>query len=539
MIKLFNTLSREKEEFVPLKRGRVGLYTCGPTVYNFPHLGNLRTYIFEDVLKRVLIYNGFKVNHVMNITDVGHQVGDSDEGEDKLEIGIIYTKCLHCGKDTRTPFRATLEAFKTGSFSNIRFNCEYCGYENTMEKHGNANNLFIHLPEQPKDIKEISQEYTQAFKKNLQDLNIIEPNIWCKATDNIKEQIELIKKLIEKGFAYDTPEAVHFEVSKFKDYTKLSGQEIAGKIVGAREEVEIGAHKKHPEDFVLWFKLVGKYKNHILRWTSPWGEGFPGWHIECSAMSMKYLGEQFDIHCGGVDHINVHHTNEIAQSEAATGKKPWVKYWLHGEFLVIKGGEKMAKSAGNFLTLKNSFIEKHLNPLAYRYATLQTHYRKQMEYTDEVAQGAQNGLSNLYKEIEKISDLAGANKFFNRIKIKMVKPDKIFQEKFLSKINNDLNMPETMALAHELLKSNLSFQEKLSTLLDFDKVLGLDFAKHIFYAKAEQVLAPEYKSLIEQREKARAEKNWQKSDEIRKQLEKEGVILEDAQEGTKWRVDKK
>ncbi len=481
-MQLFNTLSREKEEFVPLKNGEVGMYTCGPTVYNFPHLGNLRTYIFEDILKRTLIYNGLKVNHVMNITDVGHLTSDADEGEDKLE------------KEAKIEGKGPLE---------------------------------------------IADFYTKAFKQDLSHLNILPPNIYCAASDHIKEQIELIKKLIEKGFAYDTPEAVYFEVPKFKDYTKLSGQEIAEKIVGAREEVEIGAHKKNPEDFVLWFKLVGKYKNHILRWASPWGEGFPGWHIECSAMSMKYLGEQFDVHCGGVDHINVHHTNEIAQSEAATGKSPWVKYWLHGEFLVIKGGEKMAKSAGNFLTLKNSFIEKNLNPLAYRYATLQTHYRKQMEYTDEVAQGAQNGLNNLYKEIEKISSLAGASKFFSRIKIKMTKPDKIFLEKFLSKINNDLNMPEAVALVHELLKSNLLAQEKSATLLDFDKVLGLDFTKHIFSSQAEQVLTPEHKSLIEQRERARAEKNWQKSDEIRKQLEKEGVILEDTQEGTKWHVDKK
>ena len=482
MIKLFNTLSREKEEFIPLKKGEVGVYTCGPTVYNFPHLGNLRTYIFEDVLKRTLIYNGYKVKHVMNITDVGHLTSDADEGEDKLE------------KEAKIEGKKPLE---------------------------------------------IADFYTKAFKQDLSSLNIFPPNIYCAASKHIKEQVELVKKLVEKDFAYDTPEAVYFEVSKFKDYTKLSRQKIVEKIVGAREEVETGVHKKHPEDFVLWFKLVGKYKNHILHWASFWGEGFPGWHIECSAMSMEYLGEQFDIHCGGVDHINVHHTNEIAQSEAATGKKPWVKYWLHGEFLVIKGGEKMAKSAGNFLTIANSFIEKNLNPLAYRYAALQTHYRKQMEYTDEVAQGAQNGLNNLYQDIERIASLAGADSFFNRIKLKMTKPDKIFQEKFLSKINSDLNAPEALALVHELLKSDLSPQKKLATLLDFDKVLGLDFAKHIFYSQTEQVLASEYKSLIEQREKARVEKNWQKADEIRKQLEKKGVILEDAPEGTKWRTERK
>ena len=461
------------------------MYACGPTVYNFPHLGNLRTYIFEDILKRVLIYNGLKVNHVMNITDVGHMTSDADEGEDKLE------------KEAKIENKGPLE---------------------------------------------IADFYTQAFKKDLSDLNILPPNVYCVASKHIQEQIELIKKLAEKGFAYDTPEAVYFEARKFKGYTKLSGQEIAEKVVGAREEVEIGAHKKHPEDFVLWFKLVGKYKNHILRWASPWGEGFPGWHIECSAMSIKYLGEQFDIHCGGVDHINVHHTNEIAQSEGVTGKKPWVKYWLHGEFLVIRGGEKMAKSAGNFLTLNNSFIEKNLNPLAYRYAVLQTHYRKQMEYANEIAQSAQNGLDNLYEEIEKISYLSDANKFLNRVRLrffKIPKPNKIFQEKFLSKINNDLNTSEVLALTHELLKSDLPPQEKLAILLDFDKVLGLDFAKHIFYSQTEQILTPAHKDLIEQREKARAEKNWQKADEIRKQLEREGVILEDTQEGTKWHIDKK
>jgi cysteinyl-tRNA synthetase len=458
------------------------MYTCGPTVYNFPHLGNLRTYIFEDVLKRTLIYNGYKVKHVMNITDVGHLTSDADEGEDKLE------------KEAKIEGKKPLE---------------------------------------------IADFYTKAFKQDLMSLNIFPPNIYCAASKHIKEQIELIKKLFEKGFAYDTPEAVYFEVSKFNDYTKLSGQKIAEKIVGAREEVEIGSHKKHSADFVLWFKLVGKYKNHILHWASPWGEGFPGWHIECSAMSMKYLGQQFDIHCGGVDHINVHHTNEIAQSEVATGKKPWVKYWLHGEFLIIKGGEKMAKSAGNFLTLKNSFTDKNLNPLAYRYAVLQTHYRKQMEYTDEIAQGAQNGLNNLYQDIKRIAFLASADNFFNRLKIKITKPNKIFQEEFLSKINNDLNTPEALALLQELLKSNLLPAEKLATLLDFDKVFGLDFTKYIFYLKTDQDLPLEYKNLIKQRERARAEKNWQKADEIRKQLEKEGIILEDAPGGTKWHTERK
>src|SRR3989338_5416859 len=289
---LFNTLTRRKEKFTPLDDNRVGLYTCGPTVYNYPHLGNMRMYIFEDILKRILMFNGYAVKHVMNITDVGHLTSDEDTGDDKVER----------------------EAKKSG-----------------------------------KDPLEVARFYTKIFKEYLNKLNIIKPDIWCNATDHITEQIELIKRLETRGFIYDTNEAVYFDVSKFKDYTKLSGQGLKEKIINAREEVEIETNKKNPQDFVLWFKCVGKYNDHILRWESPWGTGFPGWHIECSAMSMKYLGDKFDIHCGGVDHIGAHNTNEIAQSEGATGK-PFVRYWLHGEFLTIDEG-RMGKSEGNLLTL--------------------------------------------------------------------------------------------------------------------------------------------------------------------------------------------
>ncbi|MDD5032151.1 MAG: cysteine--tRNA ligase [Patescibacteria group bacterium] len=456
---LYNTLTRKKEEFKPIKRGKVGLYTCGPTVYNFAHVGNLRTYLFEDILKRVLLYNGYKVKHVMNITDVGHLTGDRDMGEDKLEKGAA--------REGKTAW-------------------------------------------------EIAEFYTKAFKEDIKKLNIIEPDIWCKATDYIKEQIELIKKLEKKGYTYKISDGIYFNTTKIKDYNKLSHQPLEKLRAGAR--VEVNEEKKNPTDFALW-KFSPKGEKRQMEWESPWGIGFPGWAIECSAMSIKHLGERFDIHCGGVDHINIHHTNEIAQSESATGKKPWVRYWLHGEFLNISGGEKMAKSEGNFLTLENALIKKGIDPLVYRFAVLQTHYRKPMEYSEKAIESSKNGLEHLYNQARELG-------FRNKdLGIKNI--DLRFKIKFLKAINDDLNIPKALAVAQELLKSDLPNQKKLSTILDFDKVLGLNLGKK------EEKIPAEVEELKKQRETARKEKNWKESDKLREKIEKLGYIVEDTQDGSR------
>jgi len=350
MLKIYNTLTKQKEEFKPIKTGwfrKVGLYTCGPTVYNFAHIGNLRSYIFEDILKRVLKYNGYKVKHVMNITDVGHLTSDADEGEDKMEKGA--------------------------------------------KREG-------------KTAWEIAEFYTQAFKSNLHDLNIIEPDVWCKATDHIKEQIKLVQKLIDRGFTYETSDGIYFDTTKIDDYGKMANLKNQELQAGVR--VDIG-EKRNAHDFALWKwsspnchpELVsGSLPKRQMEWSAFNHIGFPGWHIECSAMSMKYLGEQFDIHCGGIDHIPVHHTNEIAQSESVTGKKPWVKYWMHGEFL-LTGSDKMAKAGDNFLTLQ-TLKDKNINPLAYRYLLLQTHYRKQLTFSWEALEAAESGLKHFYDEVK-------------------------------------------------------------------------------------------------------------------------------------------
>jgi cysteinyl-tRNA synthetase len=453
---LYNTLNRKKEEFVPIKKNEIGLYTCGPTVYNYAHIGNLRTYVFEDILKRVLTYNDYKVKHVMNITDVGHLTGDMDMGEDKMEKGA--------------------------------------------EREG-------------KSAWEIAEFYTESFKKDLKALNIIEPDIWCKATDNIPEQIDLIKKLEDKGCTYKTSDGIYFDTSKFPGYNKLSHLNLDTLREGAR--VEKNDEKKNPTDFALW-KFSPKDSKRQMEWESPWGIGFPGWHIECSAMSMKFLGEQLDIHCGGIDHVNVHHTNEIAQSEAATGKK-FFNFWIHGAFLNIIGGKKMAKSEENFLTLDNAFTKKGIDPLVYRFACLGTHYRKPMEYSEEAMVNAKNGLEHLYNQVREL-------KIINEeLKIKNEK----FKEAFLSAINDDLNLPKALAVVQIVLKSDLENGEKIATIIDFDKVLGLDIKNVIQtfeISVADQVL-------IDDRAKARREKNWKESDRLRIEIENLGYTIEDTKDG--------
>jgi cysteinyl-tRNA synthetase len=456
---LYNTLARKKEEFIPIRPGEVGLYTCGPTVYNFAHIGNLRTYIFEDVLKRVLSFNGYRVRHVMNITDVGHLTGDRDMGEDKME------------KSSRS---------------------------------------------EGKTAWEIAEFYTQAFKDDLARLNIHEPDIWVKATDTIADQIGLVKALEKKGYTYKTRDGIYFDTSKFKDYTKLSHQNIEALQEGAR--VEKNPEKRNPTDFALW-KFSPQDTHRQMEWNSPWGVGFPGWHLECSAMSMKFLGDQLDIHCGGTDHIDVHHTNEIAQSEAATGKK-FFNFWMHGAFLIVQGGKKMAKSQENFLTLGNAFLKKGISPLAYRFAAFQTHYRKPMEYSDESREAAKNGLQHLYNQVRQ---LAGSRTDSEGVII----PE--FKSKFLEAVNDDLNMPRAMAVVQEMLKSDTIDSEKYATVLDLDRVLGL----HLSRVGEPQVLPHDVRKLVVARQKARKAKDFAASDRLRAEIQMLGYMVQDTPDGMK------
>lgn len=438
----------------------VGLYTCGPTVYDFAHIGNLRTYIFEDILKRVLLYNGYNVRHIMNITDVGHLTGDTDMGEDKMEKG--------------------------------------------SKREG-------------KNAWELAEFYTKAFQADIKKLNILDPDEWPRATGYIKEQIELVEILEKKGYTYKTSDGIYFDTSKFKNYNKLSHLDLETLREGAR--VEKNDEKKNPTDFALWkFSETpltpplkgGHSQKRQMEWESPWGVGFPGWHIECSAMSAKLLGDNLDIHCGGMDHINVHHTNEIAQSEAATGKK-FFNFWMHAAFLNIAGGKKMAKSAENFLTLENALEKKNISPLTYRFAVLGTHYRKPMEYSEEIIKNAENGYQHLINQIRELGDKEGS-------------VNQEFKNKFLEAINDDLNMPQALAVAQELLKSGLSREDKLSTILDFNKVFGLDLRD--VSELPEDILA-----LHKKRQQARAEKRWTDSDALRAEIESKGYIVEDSKEG--------
>jgi cysteinyl-tRNA synthetase len=456
---LYNTLTRQKEEFVPIRTGEAGLYTCGPTVYNFAHIGNLRTYIFEDVLKRVLVFNQYKVRHVMNITDVGHLTGDRDMGEDKMESG--------------------------------------------SRREG-------------KTAWEIAEFYTQAFKRDIAHLNILEPDIWCKATDSIPEQIDLIQILERKGFTYKTADGIYFDTAKFPAYGRLSSQNLDALQEGAR--VEKNPEKRHATDFALWkFSPPGVQRQ--MEWDSPWGRGFPGWHIECSAMSMKFLGEQLDIHCGGIDHVDIHHTNEIAQSEAATGRK-FFNFWMHGAFLNIQGGKKMAKSEENFLTLENALTRRGIPPLAYRFASFLTHYRKPMEYSDESIQAAKNGLEHLCNQVREVAK-DGA------VPVGAANP--AFREKFLESVNDDLNLPRAMAVIQEMLKSDLPNADKHATILDFDRVLGLGLDQ----VDKLQEIPPNVMELVEARRRARAAKNWAESDRLRDEIQGFGYTVKDTREGIK------
>jgi cysteinyl-tRNA synthetase len=464
-IYLYNTLTRKKEEFKPIKPGEAGLYTCGPTVYNYAHIGNLRAYLFEDILKRVLSYNGYQVRHVMNITDVGHLTGDMDMGEDKIEKG----------------------ARREG-----------------------------------KSAWEIADFYTRAFKVDLQKLNIVKPGRWIKATDTIKEQISLVEILEQKGYTYKTSDGVYFDTAKFSDYTKLSHLKLDELKEGAR--VEKNDEKRHPTDFALWkFSPVGAKRQ--MEWPSPWGTGFPGWHLECSVMSSLGLGGQLDIHCGGIDHINVHHTNEIAQYEAAYGKK-FFNYWLHCAFLNIPGGKKMAKSEDNFLTLDNAFNKKGIDPLVFRYGALAVHYRKPMEYSEKIMSNAKAGFEHLRNQVREIIS-HNMQHITHNIQISSSDEAMKYQIKFQQSINDDLNMPQALSILQEVLKSDLPNESKLATVFDFDRVLGLDLAK----PDNNKEIPDDVSRLSNDRQKAREKKDFAESDRLRKEIEKKGYMVEDTKNG--------
>ena len=471
-VKLYNTLVRKKQVFKPLHDKRVGLYTCGPTVYNYAHIGNLRTYIFADILQKTLEYNGYKVKRVMNITNVGHLTSDADTGEDKIEL------------------------------------------ESKKEK---------------KSVWRIAKFYTNAFLNDIKKLNIKKPEIIVPATKTVDDQIKIIKILIGKKYAYETSKAIYFDVTKFKNYNKLSRQPLSQKITAAREEVIEDTEKKYPTDFALWFKLAGRYKNHSMRWPSPWGLGFPGWHIECSAISTKYLGQPFDIHTGGVDHIGTHHTNEIAQSEAAFGK-PLASFWLHAEHLLIDQ-DKMAKSGENFITLE--VLKNHgFDPLAFRYLALTAHYRSKLNFTWESLKAAQNAFDNLR---EAMKNLKTATQHTNKLKNVGMLSKKNIIAKFKKYISDDLNTPRALALLWEVIKSQkLDEKTKYELVIDFDKVLGLNLAD----VKIEKIPS-EVLKLASEREKYRKEKNFKKADTLRKKIESLGWLVEDTPRGPKLKRGEK
>lgn len=463
-MKLFNTLTKKKENFKPIKKGQAGIYTCGPTVYDYAHIGNLRAYIFADVLRRALEAEGYKVKHVINITDVGHLTSNEDEGEDKIEQAAKKSK---------------------------------------------------------KSAWEIAKFFENQFKEDLKNLNVLPPYKWARATEHISEQIELIKILEQKGFTYKTSDGIYFDTSKLKDYGMLAGQKMEEKLAGAR--VAVG-EKKHPADFALW-KFSGKKQKRQMEWNSSWGVGFPGWHIECSAMSVKYLGQPFDIHTGGIDHIPVHHTNEMAQSEAAAGK-PLAHYWLHSDFLTVEG-RRMGKSEGNLIRL-DTLNAKGVEPLAYRYFILQAHYRSKENFNWEALRAADNALQKIYMAARLLSLSKGETEGVGARKRGGGSAE--LENKFKKAIDDDLNTPEALAVLWELLKSDFPPSAKAESLLKFDQVLGLNIKKSL----SKKIKAPkEVLELVKKREAARKNKDWKLADKLRAEIEKIGFEVEDTLKGTK------
>lgn len=463
-MKIYNTLTKQIETFTPNEENTVRMYTCGPTVYHFAHIGNLRTYIFEDILEKGLEYLGYNVLRVMNITDVGHNANDSDCGEDKMTQGAAR---------------------------------------------------------EHKTVYEIADQYERAFFDDCAKLNIRKPSVVERASKNINIYIEMIEKLLEKGYAYKANGNIYFDISKANNYYELSGKNPDELYVGVRDTVEEDKSKRNPFDFGLWF-TISKFSNQEMKWDSPWGVGYPGWHIECSGISYKYLGEYLDIHCGGVDNIFPHHTNEIAQSEAFLGHK-WCNYWVHGEHLNDSNG-KMSKSSGEFLTV-NLLESKGYNPLAYRYLCLSSHYRNQLVFTYDALQGAEQAYNKLKNRIKKLSR----------------KPDlheknlDLYIEKFKDAISNDLNTSSMLTIVYDVLKDEeLSDFSKLYLISNFDTVLSLDLIED------EKSIDEDTESMIlkkiEERNQAKKEKNYEKADEIRKELFDKGIRIIDSREGTTYEL---
>jgi len=461
---LYNTLTRKIEKFIPNNENEVKMYTCGPTVYHYAHIGNLRSYIMEDVLEKTLNYIGYNVNRVMNITDVGHLSSDADTGEDKMVKGAIREK---------------------------------------------------------KTVLEIADFYTDAFKKDCEKLNIKWPNTVVKATSCIDEYIKIVKTLIEKDYAYISNGNVYFDITKLDNYYKLTNHQMDENIVGVRSDVNEDTGKKNQADFVLWF-TKSKFADQELKWDSPWGVGYPGWHIECSGISTKYLGEYLDIHCGGVDNIFPHHTNEIAQSESYLGHK-WCNYWMHVEHLNDKNG-KMSKSSGEFLTL-SLLEEKKYNPLAYRLFCLQSHYRKQLVFSYEGLDGALNTYEKLKNKVLSIKDDNNFNdEDFNK-----------YNELFKNALKDDLNTSSAVTILFDTIKSDISNNTKLKLIEEFDKVLCLDLLKQ----ETKQIDGKLEEYILEKinlRNEAKKNKDYALADAIRKELEEKNIVLNDTREGTKYTI---
>ncbi len=465
-MKLYNTLTKKIEEFKPYDSNEVTLYTCGPTVYHFAHIGNLRTYVFEDVLEKGLKYVGYNVKRCMNITDVGHMSSDADTGEDKMLKGA-------------------------------------------KREH--------------KTVQEIAEFYTQAFFSDADKLNIKKPEITVKASDNIDFYIKIIERLLENGYAYIANGNVYFDISKIQDYYQLSGKKPLELVIGARDDVDEDIHKKNPYDFGLWF-TVSKFQNQEIKWDSPWGLGYPGWHIECSGIAIKYLGEHLDIHCGGVDNIFPHHTNEIAQSEAYLGHE-WCHYWLHGEHLNDATG-KMSKSKGDFLTV--SLLEsKGYHTLAYRFFCLQSHYRNQLVFSYDALDIANNTYSKLKNKIKNIKENANGE-----VDEKIVDS---YLDKFKEAINNDLNTSLMLTCLYDILKENVNNNTKLKVIESYDQVLSLDLLEEKT-KEIDQETINYIEEQIAKRNLAKNNKDYELADKIRKELAEKNIIIKDTREGTIYEV---
>lgn len=464
-MKLYNTLTRDIQEFVPNDKKMVKMYTCGPTVYHFAHIGNLRTYIMEDVLEKAFRYNGYEVKRVMNITDVGHLSSDADSGDDKMVKGAIR---------------------------------------------------------EHKSVMDIAKFYTDAFKKDCERLNVKWPETVVPATKEIDTYIMIIKRLLDKGYAYVSGDNVYFDTSKLEDYYKLSNHKEDEMIVGARDDVNEDNNKRNKTDFVLWF-TKSKFLNQELKWDSPWGVGYPGWHIECSGISLKYLGDELDIHCGGVDNIFPHHTNEIAQTESYIGHK-WCNYWVHGEHLNDSTG-KMSKSKGEFLTV-SLLEEKGYNPLAYRLFCLQSNYKNQLVFTYDSLDIANNTYNKL---LSKVKSLKKDNTPIDNIAFNK------YQESFKSCLSDNLNTSNALTVLYDVLKSDISDNTKISLIKSFDEVLSLDLLKE---DKIDNKLVSYIEKMIEERKNAKQNKDFALADKIRNELQEKGIILKDTREGTTYEVIK-